>query len=118
MLAKRCNFFHKFGSFLIFTECVCVTDETPMRKVMFFFASTHLVSQLSLFSNVPRHVCFHAYLKMCSQKLSALPCGKTLVKSWRRWLRDSFPFGHSDLKWWDLGLFVGSRESPERSKPE
>ena len=35
---------------------------------------------------------------MCSQKLSALPCGNTFEKSCRRWLRDSFPFGHSDLK--------------------
>ena len=48
-----------------------------------------------------------ADLNMCSQKLSALPCGNTLVNSCRRWLRESFPLGHSDLKWRHLVFFVG-----------
>ena len=57
---------------------------------------------------------------MCSQKLSALPCGNTLVNSCRRWLRESFPLGHSDLKWWHLVFFVGFLlgRSPEGTKPE
>ena len=58
---------------------------------------------MSEWAHVPHRPCLQfTDLNICSQKLSALPCGKTLVNSWSRWLRESFPFGHSDLKRWDL----------------